>query len=170
MNSASSRLARPFLHPAVSRLRSFTPQSSRMASTSSIGTLNSLPPDMTSPSPSHFSAMSRMSSLSNLHTLSSGDQPDVGSSRPAAHNREVFRWTELRLIGHHIYPQGKANKASSVLGVSPLGSPTVLAANGLICVGTDQGKICVYDFKQNLKCICGDVESGPYCTHTSANI
>jgi len=31
----------------------------------------------------------------------------------------------------------------------------VLAANGLICVGTQTGHIVVFDFKQNLKCICG---------------
>lgn len=41
------------------------------------------------------------------------------------------------------------------MGAANLGIPTVIAANGLICVGTETGFICVFDFKQNLKCICG---------------
>ncbi|KAF9012366.1 Golgi CORVET complex core vacuolar protein 8-domain-containing protein [Cyathus striatus] len=36
-----------------------------------------------------------------------------------------------------------------------MGTPTVLTANGLICIGMDSGKVCVYDFKQTLKCVCG---------------
>ena len=32
----------------------------------------------------------------------------------------------------------------------------MLAANGLICIGTESGKIYVYDFKQTLKCVCGN--------------
>ena len=31
-----------------------------------------------------------------------------------------------------------------------LGTPTGMAANGLICVGTETGFIYVFDFKQNL--------------------
>jgi vacuolar protein sorting-associated protein 8 len=64
--------------------------------------------------------------------------------------REVFRWAILQDIGKHIYLQ----KASSVLG-SFHGSPTALSANGLICIGTDQGRVLVFDFKQQLKCVCG---------------
>lgn len=37
---------------------------------------------------------------------------------------------------------------------SILGSPTVLAANGLICIGTHTWLTDVFDFKQTLKCVC----------------
>ncbi|EEB95823.1 hypothetical protein MPER_05150 [Moniliophthora perniciosa FA553] len=92
-----------------------------------------------------------MSSLSNLRTNENSDAAE-GKRRQAEQN--VFHWTELRNISHHIY-SSYSSKASSMLGAAS-GSPTVLAANGLICIGTDDGKICVYDFKQTLKCICAN--------------
>ncbi|KAJ7072283.1 Golgi CORVET complex core vacuolar protein 8-domain-containing protein [Mycena amicta] len=135
--SPSARLlARPFLHPNVSRLRSYTP-GSRPVSSASIGTTGSHFFDA-SPSPSHFSAMSRMSSHSNSEAFVSRS----GNAK----EREVFRWSQLR----NITP--KAAKAASLLGQPSLGTPSVLAANGLICLGMDSGVICVYDFKQSLKC------------------
>lgn len=73
--------------------------------------------------------------------------------------REVLRWTQLRVIGEHIYA-GQASKASAFLGAQSSGSPTVLAANGLICIGTDTGRVLVFDFKQTLKCVCGIDSSG----------
>jgi len=142
------KLTRPFLHPNVSRLRSYTPQGSRVPSNSSVGTNV----NVTSPSPSHFSSLSRMSSSSNLQALSTTENSDVASHSNKPVEQESFRWTHLRNISTHIY-SAKSNKASSVLGAS-MGFPTALAANGLICIGTDDGQICVYDFKQNLKCIC----------------
>ncbi|KAG5648482.1 hypothetical protein DXG03_003093 [Asterophora parasitica] len=145
------KLARPFLHPTVSRLRSFTPQSSRGSGS------NSNLPEGTSPSPSHVSSISRLSSSSNLHNGSSGDHKEALPNS----DRDVFKWTELRTISEHIY-NSLTQKLSSVLGAPLLGTPTVLAANGLICVGTDQGKICVYDFKQTLKCVCGSEGSGMF--------
>jgi hypothetical protein len=102
--------------------------------------------------------MSRMSSLSNLRALSSNDTPRTANGHAKDFEREVFKWTQLRNISHHIYSD-KAQKASAVLGTS-LGSPTVLGANGLICVGTDEGFVVVYDFKQTLKCICGNDAEG----------
>ncbi|KAJ7084430.1 Golgi CORVET complex core vacuolar protein 8-domain-containing protein [Mycena belliarum] len=152
--SPSKFLARPFLHPNVSRLRSYTP-GSRPVSSASLGSQFHF--FDASPSPSHFSAISRVSSVSNLHTPSSSEAPS--GVRPIATAREVFRWTQLRNITHHMYAP-KAAKASSLLGPPSLGTPTVLAANGLICIGTDNGTISVYDYKQTLKCVCGNDAAG----------
>jgi len=53
----------------------------------------------------------------------------------------------LRDIGHQLYHK----KASTVLG-SFHGRPTVICANGYLCIGTDIGHVLVFDFKQQLKC------------------
>ncbi|KAF8265529.1 Golgi CORVET complex core vacuolar protein 8-domain-containing protein [Lactarius quietus] len=134
-SSASASLSSPpiivtslhlktFLHPTISRLRSYTPNASPGSSATS-------PPSAcrgVSPVPSSFSTLSPGSSSSHLpgaekHDLlhSNGHVPTCGSSWPAA-----------------------------------VGTPTVLAANGLVCVGMDNGRIFVFDFKQTLKCVCGD--------------
>jgi vacuolar protein sorting-associated protein 8 len=141
------KLARPFLHPTVSRLRSYTPQATRKIHDGSVASSHSHLFDGTSPSPSHFSSISRASSVSNLLTTSSAKQ-DASNSETI---REVFRWTELQAVMQTIY---LSPKASGLLGASSLGRPTVLAANGLICTGTDDGKVVVHDFKQSLICIC----------------
>ncbi|KAK0460978.1 Golgi CORVET complex core vacuolar protein 8-domain-containing protein [Desarmillaria tabescens] len=146
----SSGLARPFLHPNVSRLRSYTPQSSRISSPAS-GSAN----HAQASSPSHFS-LSRMSSLSNLHTASWTEEN--GNRSPKHPQTDVFKWTELRIIEQQL--KTKSPKVSSILGAPFLGSPTALAANGLICIGTDEGKICVFDFKQKLICVCGTEATG----------
>jgi hypothetical protein len=141
----------PYLHPAVSRLRSYTPQTylSRSKSPAS---------NHTSPPPSHFSEISRISSLSNLRDL-----PSPTDNNP---DREVFRWANLRSIAHVIYASIKDSpKASAVLGsvlgksASEMGLPTVFTVGGMICIGTDSGRAYVFDFKQNLRCICGDEHS-----------
>lgn len=135
---------KPFLHPNVSRLRSFTPKGSPAPS---IGSPHPQAINSFSPSPSHFSEISRTSSsIGNNELLT-------------AQEREVFRWSSLRSAGSHLYNQ-KPAKASSVLGDSITGVPMVLAANGFICIGTDKGRIFVFDFKQTLKCICGSDTSG----------
>ncbi|KAF8478275.1 Golgi CORVET complex core vacuolar protein 8-domain-containing protein [Gautieria morchelliformis] len=137
-NGSPSKAARPFIHPTISRLRSVVPsqQNKRFSSVSSF-------PDV-SVSPSHFSAISRASSISNL--------PAHFEAYKESHEspREVFRWAVLRDIGQQIY----FPKASSILG-SFHGLPTALSANGLICIGTDRGRVLVFDFKQQLKCVCG---------------
>lgn len=84
--------------------------------------------------------MSRSSSISNL----------VVASEPHQTSREVFRWMVLRDIGQQIY----SRKATSILG-SFYGSPTTLSADSLICIGTDRGHVLVFDFRQQLKCVCG---------------
>lgn len=138
---------RPFLHPTISRLRSITPQASRSPSVGSLGTVNSYL-GLSTPA-SHFSALSPTSSQSNLP-----DAPVPQLDRAAEEEeREVFRWSQLRSISELIYGQ-HAQKAAAILGTPNVGSPTVLAANGLICIGTDTGTIVVFDFKQNLKCVC----------------
>ncbi|KAI0823370.1 Golgi CORVET complex core vacuolar protein 8-domain-containing protein [Trametes gibbosa] len=152
---ARSPHARPYLHPSISRLRSFTPQPSRTPSAASAATVHSHLHDSVSAAPSHFSALSRSSSVTNLsaHVANSGTPPTQMQSP-----REVLRWTQLRLVGEHIYA-GQTSKVSSVLGAQSSGSPTALAANGLICVGTDTGRVLVFDFKQTLRCVCGNESS-----------
>jgi len=53
-----------------------------------------------------------------------------------------------------------------MLGASAVGAPMVMAANGLICIGTESGRVLVFDFKQTLRCICGDPSSGALRTFT----
>lgn len=136
----------PFLHPTISRLRSTTPQVSRASSVGSLPTVNSHL-GLSTPG-SHFSALSPTSSQSNLP-----DAPVQQAEKVNEEEREVFRWSQLRSISELIYGQ-HTQKAAAILGAPTAGSPTVLAANGLICVGTDIGRILVFDFKQNLKCVC----------------
>ncbi|GBE80615.1 predicted protein [Sparassis crispa] len=140
-SNTPSKIYHPFLHPTISRLRSTTPQASRIPSSRSMGSINSFARDDPSAAPSHFSELSRMSS---------GD----GAESRADRDREVFRWTQLRVVGEYLYAK-HPQKASALLGTGNFGSPTVLAANGLICVGTDSGQVLVFDFKQNFQCICG---------------
>lgn len=131
----------PFLHPTISRLRSSLAQapSQKNSTTTSHSQLS----NELSPESSHFSALSN-------------DRPAVvePEETPARPEREVFQWTPLNVISNFVYSP-KASKALSAIGTTDLGTPTVLAANGLICVGTETGFICVFDFGQNLKCICG---------------
>ncbi|TDL25957.1 hypothetical protein BD410DRAFT_716446 [Rickenella mellea] len=147
-NGSPAKHVRPFLHPNVSRLRSVIPHPSpnRMSSVSSFGTLPSYDRDAASPSPSHFSTLSRHPSQSELTT---GD-----TQRRSDAVREAFRWTILREIGDLLYTR-TPSKASAVLGSDKFGSPTVLSANGYICIGTETGRVCVFDFKQQLRCVCG---------------
>lgn len=153
-NGTPPRAVRPFLHPTISRLRSFVPQppTRRMASASSFGTFQSYSQDVMSPSPSHFSALSRTASVSDLNAASSQQSAEESE-------REAFRWTTLMNLGEYIYSKN-ADKANAILGSPSPGTPTVLTANGLICIGTDAGRVFVFDFKQQLKCICGDESSG----------
>ena len=136
--------SKPFLHPNVSRLRSFTPRGSPVPSGSPAQAMSSF-----SPSPSHFSEISRTSSPSTAGL----------KGLLIDQEREVFRWSSLRGAGSHLYHQ-KPAKASSILGDPVLGAPMVLTANGFICVGTDKGRVLVFDFKQTLKCICGSDSLG----------
>ncbi|OAX39993.1 hypothetical protein K503DRAFT_688475 [Rhizopogon vinicolor AM-OR11-026] len=151
-NGLFAPFPKPFLHPNVSRLRSFTPRASPAPSPGSPAqVMNAF-----SPSPSHFSEVSRTSSPSaGLKGLLTG------------HEREVFRWSSLRSLGSHLYNQ-RPTKASSILGEPATGALMVLTANGFICVGTDTGRVFVFDFKQTLKCICGSDSSASIVGPVSA--
>lgn len=146
------KLARPFLHPTVSRLRSYTPQSSRLASNGSSATSHSHLFDGVSPSPSHFSSMSRVSSISDFKIQSSEKQGGTEADKPMP-DHNVFKWQDLQMITQTMYSKA-SQKVSNMLGAPLLGSPTVLAPNGLICIGTTEGKVVVHDFKQTLLCVC----------------
>lgn len=141
----------PFLLPSVSRLRSYVSISPRNQVN------HDLPADI--PVATGFaSPPSRVSDISRSSTPGAGmgawgGYPNV--------KREVFRWTALQNAGNQLYGK-RPSKAAIVLGASNLGSPTVLAANGLICVGTNAGRIFVFDFKQTLLGICGNDASGYY--------
>jgi hypothetical protein len=163
LTGTPSKLSRPFVHPTISRLRSFTPRQTPTPSAVSGGSFGG-PREVYSPAPSHFSAISRSSSLVNLTDLTT----HVGATeaRDTKTEREVYKWTRLRIIEDHIYAR-KPLKASAVLGTPSLGSPTVLTANGMVCVGTDNGSVFVFDFKQTLKCICGSSDSGEYSANAS---
>jgi hypothetical protein len=155
----------PYLHPTISRLRAFTPQAttSHVDSPASNATFRSRDFNGLS-SPSHFSDMS--------HSSCPSEQRDVSAQRPdqTSHSdREVFRWAQLRSITNTIYPPTKSPpKAKAVLGSvldgsSPdMGSPRVLAANGMVCIGTSMGRVYVFNFKQSLRCVCGGENSGTY--------
>lgn len=148
--SSTFGVLRPFLPPGVSRLRSHTPQTLQSPSNESGGsrlTSNSYLPGGLSPSPSHFTSVSCSSSQSNFDLAG-------GPTNTTRSERDVFGWTNLSNISKQIY-NPLTQKLSSVLGTPLLGIPTVMATNELICIGTDQGKVCVFDFKQKLKCICG---------------
>lgn len=83
-------------------------------------------------------------------------------------NQDVFKWTDLLVITQAVYSKA-SQKASTILGAPMLGSPTVLAANGLICIGTTEGKVAVYDFKQTLICVCDSNMSGRFLFSFNTN-
>ncbi|KAG5731828.1 hypothetical protein E4T56_gene10449 [Termitomyces sp. T112] len=76
--SSTFKVSRPFPPPGVSRLRSYTPQTLRSISNGSAGsrlTSNSHPPEGISPSPSHFSSVSRSSSRSDIYLADGPTSP-----------------------------------------------------------------------------------------------
>lgn len=150
--ASNHKLSIPFLHPTVSRLRSFTPQSSKLGSNGSSVTSHSHFFEGMSPSLSHISSLSHLSSAYHSRTSSREvnvqTEPDQGTQ-----TRQVFKWTELQSVTRTLFSRA-SQKASNVLGAPLLGSPTTLASNGLICIGTTEGKIVVHDFNQSLICVC----------------
>ncbi|KAI6134537.1 Golgi CORVET complex core vacuolar protein 8-domain-containing protein [Pisolithus croceorrhizus] len=133
--------APPFVHPSVSRLRSFLPSSP--AQSANLG----LPPGSLTPA-GGYSPLSHASNISGVST-------PLRYDGELAADGEVFKWASLQIATSQVFGRCQS-KAALLLGASNLGSPTVLAANGLICVGTDAGHIFVFDLKQTLLCMCGN--------------
>lgn len=176
---ASSKIAKPFLHPNVSRLRSHSPRLPSSTSTrtpelpfsSSLTNFHSPSPSQlvtpSSHSLSRVPSSSKTSSHSATHSpnLSTTSQPHYSQSQSHREvvqaviqsvEQEVFRWTNLHSISKEVYASDALKKAMTVLGARGFEAPTVLAANGYVCIGTSDGKILVYDFRQTMKCVCGE--------------
>lgn len=149
-----------FLHPTVSRLRSFVPKDPHTSNESAASSVVAL--NFHFDAPSHFSSISRSSSVTNILETGSqgeGSNADTMHTRlPAKPKREPFRWTALKNILIHVRtpPKTAPQKAAQVLGgLLPTETPTVMAANGLVCIGTNRGRVHIFDFKQQLRSTCG---------------
>ncbi|GAA6032432.1 hypothetical protein JCM8097_008172 [Rhodosporidiobolus ruineniae] len=170
---------RPSFHPAISRLRSTSAQSispqNRFVSSSTYNTALEYPyggpprrPPLAasaSTSTSAFDNMSRRSSTSNLFDLPSASElPSVtaGSnassigradgSRPPARS---VKWSSLKRIAARVFPSPGEVSQAEQMAKSSMGKPTVMAVSGLVAVGTTRGWVMVFDFSQNLRCVCG---------------
>lgn len=163
-----AKLRPGFLHPTVSRLRSFTPTAVRTSTSPANSQASSAfgRPPYFPETPSHLSAISRSSSVSGFggageDSLSQGAKSDAADTlNPASvlqQKREPFRWTALKNVLVHVQttPLKTAPKKASQLLGSLMESPTVMAANGLVCIGTNQGRVHIFDFKQQLRSTCG---------------
>lgn len=121
---------------------------------------------MDSPATSGFDLGSRRSSTSNLFDLppSSSDLLTPTPSSPAATEAgkapsDTFKWSVLRRLSSRIYPPiskgGVGFTSASATQAGLLGVPTVMAVSGVVAVGTSKGWVMVFDFGQNLRCVCG---------------
>lgn len=120
-----------------------------------------------SPASSAFDHQSRRSSVSNLHDLPTPSDllstDDPTSPGPASSSgiapSETFKWSPLRRVSTRIYPPtakgGVGFTPAGAAAASLMGVPTVMAVSGIIAVGTSKGWLMVFDFGQNLRCVCG---------------
>ena len=161
--STPSKLSPSFLHPSTSRLRSYMTHASPVTSLTSAHS----PLRGVSPVPSSFT-LSPGSSSSAPPLPDGAEKLDFAQANghDPSDAREVFRWAQLHALGAHLPARHTSAKVQAMLGASAVGAPTVMAANGLICIGTENGRVLVFDFKQTLKCICGDPSSGAFRTFT----
>ncbi|KAL4073879.1 Golgi CORVET complex core vacuolar protein 8-domain-containing protein [Scleroderma citrinum] len=138
----TARAPQSFVHPTVSRLRSALLQGPAQSL--------SFSHDSLTPAGAH----SPLSYASNISRVSTPLHHDGILDSDQTASKEAFKWTSLQSVSSQVFDK-RPSKAALLLGASNIGSPTVLAANGLICVGTDTARIFVFDFKQTLLCICG---------------
>ncbi|KDE07693.1 hypothetical protein MVLG_02152 [Microbotryum lychnidis-dioicae p1A1 Lamole] len=97
----------------------------------------------------------------------------------AASSDAPIKWTALKRISQSIYPpsstttKSHGSNGSAIVGLTSMnaasagliGRPTTLAVSSIVAIGTDKGWVRVFDFAQNLKCVCGSEtiskEAGP---------
>src|ERR1700731_3074136 len=153
--TVSTQISRPYLNPMVSRLRSYPAHASHLVGSPATD------------SPRHPGQSDRISRSRSASVISISENARKTGSQDSTSNsgleREVFRWVRLHSITHMLYAPTKSSpKASAVLGsvlegtAPSSGKPVVLAANGMVCIGTDTGLVYVFHFKQTLRCICGE--------------
>lgn len=115
------------------------------------------------------SESSETSVPSSLPMRGFGMEPKAGlhqHSQKVA-DRGLFRWSALRKAALYFQNEGRASgtratmySASGQPLPTDLGGQTVLAvAGGIVAVGTSQGYAAVFEFSQELKCVCGNEDS-----------
>lgn len=129
-----------------------------------------------SPSTSNLDNISRRSSYTNLFDLPSTSDLPTGTSASNASSAgrangtsppaRTVKWSSLKRISARVYPQSGATAGAAALSQaeqiakSAMGQPTVMAVSGLIAIGTTKGWVLVFDFGQNLRCVCGTEGNG----------
>lgn len=124
-----------------------------------------------------FDKLSRVSSISNINDLNptslenpstasnlfNGDENTASTSNKAINksSNNTFKWSPLRRISTRIYPPPPPSLSSNNI-THNLGEPTVLAVSGIIAIGTSKGWVQIFDFGQNLLCICGNESIGSF--------
>ncbi|GEM07801.1 late endosometo vacuole transport-related protein [Rhodotorula toruloides] len=124
-----------------------------------------------SPSTTNLDNISRRSSYTNLFDLPSTSDLPTGTSASNASSAgrangdsppvRTVKWSSLKRVSARMYPQTGATAGAAALSQaeqiakSAMGQPTVMAVSGLIAIGTTKGWVLVFDFGQNLRCVCG---------------
>jgi len=161
--STPSKHSPLFLHPTILRLRSYLPHAPPTSGTSANLAFHGV---SLSPVPSSFSTLLPGSSSSTNIPLPGTTDVKGDFAQTNGHDssdaREVFQWTHLCTLGAYLFLPHPSNKVQAVLGAPAVGAPTVMAANGLICIGTESGRILVFDFKQTLRCIVEILRQVPF--------
>jgi len=68
----------------------------------------------------------------------------------------------LRTLRAYLFLPHPSNKVQAMLGAPAVGTPMVMATNGLVCIGTESRQILVFDFKQTLRCIVEILHQVPF--------
>ncbi|GJN91064.1 hypothetical protein Rhopal_004079-T1 [Rhodotorula paludigena] len=95
---------------------------------------------------------------SNASSAGAGGGAGGGSSLAAtAPPARTIKWSSLKRLSARLYPSSAAGNggAAEQMARGAMGSPTVMAVSGLVAVGTSKGWVLVFDFGQNLRCVCG---------------